>query len=123
MAQTNQNKNIIDSLSHEEKCLLERIMFNDISSPSFTSTTKIRSEYRFHALNNGSTLPDLSPDIELSLINFFKSEKDPWFEDKNENYSSKTKIAKIAEIGFQLMNNELLWANNEHNTITDDNEH
>ena len=137
MTQTNQNKNIIDSLSHEEKCLLERIIFEDISNPS--STTKTRSECRFRSLNtddifnrSGTTLPNLSPDIELSLINFFKSEKDPWFEDENENYSSKKKIAKIAEIGFQLLNNELLLSNNElsnnelsnneYSTTTDDNE-
>lgn len=132
MAQTNQIKNIVMSLSYEDRCLLERIIFEDISNPS--STTKTHSECRFRSLNtddifnrSGTTLPNLSPDIELSLINFFKSSNDPWFEDENENYSSKKKIAKIAEIGFQLLNNELLLSNNElsnneYSTTTDDNE-
>ncbi len=120
MDQKNQIKNIVNSLSNEDRCLLERIIFEDISNLSFTSTTKTLSECRFRSLNtdnvfnrSGTTLPKLSPDIELSLINFFKSSKDPWFEDENENYLSKAKIAKIAEIGWQLLNNELLLSNNE----------
>jgi len=124
MAQTNQIKNIVNSLSYEERCLLEKIIFEYISNTSFT-TLLTWSDIRFRTERVVLDLSELSPSIELSLVNFFNSKNDPWFEDKYENLSSKTKISKIAKIACQLVNDELFLSNNEdinNEDTTDDNE-